>query len=118
MDKRTPPVIVLLLGTVLLLLAAYRSFLDPPVPAASDAEREQAIQAARAAYARYAASGADLSAGPCIAEEVTASWAADITHAPRIAADDRPENQCQSYRQGRIRHFVELDPDGKLIRAR
>jgi hypothetical protein len=42
---------------------------------------------------------------------------ADIAHDPRQAIDDAPENQCQRYRSGEAHHFVELAPDGQLIRA-
>lgn len=36
---------------------------------------------------------------------------------PREDVDDDPANQCQRYRSGEADHFVELTPDGELIRA-
>jgi hypothetical protein len=42
---------------------------------------------------------------------------ADIAHYPRLAIDDDPANQCAAYRDGTTHHFVELDPEGNLIRA-
>jgi hypothetical protein len=42
---------------------------------------------------------------------------ADVAHDPRTEADDDPANQCEEYRSGEVDHFVELDPDGNLIRT-
>ena len=42
---------------------------------------------------------------------------ADVAHDPRQDVDDEPENECEAYRSGEAVHFVELDPDGELIRA-
>lgn len=60
---------------------------------------------------------ADLSSGPCLSNSVITDWVADIAHNPRTAVDDKPENQCSAYRDGTAHHFVELDPEGNLIRA-
>lgn len=86
----------------------------------SDAERSRAIEAAQTVYATQAAAGVDFSAGPCIADELEGvpGWSVDIAHDPRQDIDDQPGNQCRAYRDGRTEHFVELDPDGNLIRAR
>jgi len=59
----------------------------------------------------------DLSAGPCLSNSVIPDWVADIAHNPRQAVDDQPENQCSAYRDGTAHHFVELDPEGNLIRT-
>ena len=80
-------------------------------------DRERAIQAAIRLFQEKKAQGIDLSAGPCLAEEIIPDWCVDVAHSPRQPIDDRPENQCQSWRTGRVHHFVELDPDGNLIRA-
>jgi hypothetical protein len=85
---------------------------------ASDANRNRAIAEAQRVYEEKSAAGVDFSNGPCIAEEVIDDWAVDVAHDPRQDIDDLPENQCQSYRDGETHHFVELDPDGNLIRAR
>ncbi len=80
-------------------------------------DRERAVALAEALYAQKKADGMDFTAGPCLAEELMAGWAADIVHSPRTPADDLPENQCQSYRAGRVFRLVELDPDGNVVRA-
>lgn len=80
-------------------------------------DRERAIQMARELYEQKKAEGMDMSTGPCLAEEIIPDWCVDIAHSPRQKVDDLPENQCQLFRQGRVHHFVELDPDGNLLRA-
>ena len=85
----------------------------------SDDERSRAVAAAQQAYQQALTRGDDLNKGPCIAESLPelADWVADVAHDPREDVDDDPENQCSRYRQGEASHFVELDPDGELIRA-
>ena len=81
-----------------------------------DGERERAIAAAHVAYEEAAAAGTDLADGPCLGV-VLDNWVADVAHDPRQKVDDRPENQCEAFRSGEAEHFVELDPEGELIRA-
>jgi hypothetical protein len=85
---------------------------------ASQADKDKAIAAAKFLYAGQAGRP-DLDEGPCLSESLPglSDWAVDIAHDPRQPVDDRPANQCQSYREGRTHHFVELTPDGQLIRA-
>ena len=80
---------------------------------------QRAVDEAQAAFRQAQASGLDLSSGPCISESLPglADWVADIAHEPRQSVDDQPANQCQRYRTGEAHHFVELAPDGQLIRA-
>ncbi len=84
---------------------------------ASQAEKDKAIAAAKFIYAGKAKE--DLGAGPCLSEGIpgVSDWVVDVVHEPRQAVDDRPANQCQSYRDGDTHHFVELTPTGQLIRA-
>ena len=85
---------------------------------ASQSEKDKAVAAAKSLYAGRAKS-LDLSAGPCLAETIPGlpDWAVDIAHDPRQPVDDQPANQCASYRSGQTHHFVELTPEGNLIRA-
>jgi hypothetical protein len=85
----------------------------------SQSDREKAVDEAQVAFRQLQATGRDLSAGPCISESLLglADWVADIAHDPRQSVDDQPANQCQRYRSGEAHHFVELAPDGQLIRA-
>lgn len=86
---------------------------------ASQSDRDKAVAEAHAAFRQAQAAGRDLSQGPCIAEQLPGlpDWAADVAHDPRQPVDDVPANQCSSYRTGLTHHFVELTPDGRLIRA-
>ncbi|MEK6827709.1 MAG: hypothetical protein AABX99_04465 [Nanoarchaeota archaeon] len=43
-------------------------------------------------------------------------YAVDIVHVPRIAEDDKTENQCESYLYGKVNHFIELDRNGSVVR--
>ncbi|MDI3298755.1 MAG: hypothetical protein QJR08_06265 [Bacillota bacterium] len=81
------------------------------------ARRAEAIRAAEELFRAKLAEGVDMSNGPCLAQEVVPDWAVDVAHDPRQPVDDLPQNQCASYRQGHVHHFVELDPQGRLIRA-
>ena len=59
----------------------------------------------------------DLARGPCLSENLLPDWVADIAHNPRQRVDDESANQCQNFRNGTAKHFVELDLEGNLIRA-
>jgi hypothetical protein len=104
-----------LLQVVLALVALTIACMGDEV---SDEERDRAVAAAQQVYAQEKAAGRDFSNGPCIAEEAIDDWSVDIAHDPRQDIDDQPENQCRLYRDGTTHHFVELDPEGKLIRAK
>lgn len=80
-------------------------------------EKEKAVAAARRLYEQRKAEGMDFSQGPCLAEEIIPDWCVDIAHSPRQPVDNRPENQCTSYREGRVHHFVELDTEGNVLKA-
>jgi hypothetical protein len=57
-----------------------------------------------------------MSRGPCLGV-IKEGWVADVAHDSRQEVDDRRENQCAAYREGRVEHFVELDPEGTFIRS-
>lgn len=77
-----------------------------------------AVNQAKYFYQMKRSQGEDLSNGPCISNALMPDWVADIAHSPRQAIDDLRENQCPAYFEGRARHFVELDLEGNLIKAR
>lgn len=104
-----------LVVALLILLSACGGSAKTP-----SGEQQQAVAAAQQVYQQAKSKGTDFSAGPCIAEQLSSlpDWSVDVAHNPRQAIDDQPANQCQLFRQGKTHHFVELDPQGKLIRAR
>jgi len=89
-----------------------------PQPSADISNKidDDALKNALNAYAQAKQKGTDLSNGPCLGL-VASDWIADITHNPRQPVDDKEENQCSEFRSGQAKHFIELDPDGKLIRS-
>jgi len=101
--------VILLVVVGLLLLRARRTSrdelaLDP-------------VAAAKTRFEEIRGEGADLSRGPCLGV-IGPGWVADISHDPRQAVDDEPANQCAEFRSGTATHFVELTPDGTLIRVK
>lgn len=95
---------------------AVKSF-QPAESGQEAANQTEAIAAAKALYIQQKSAGVDFSNGPCLSEEVIPGWAVDIAHSPRQGVDDFSQNQCASYSSGKVKHFVELDLDGNLIRA-
>jgi hypothetical protein len=107
--------------TALVLVGVLTVGVAALVPAAcgggpDEAEKDAAVAAAKDAYAEAKAEGVDFANGPCLGV-VMEDWVADVAHDPRQDVDDEPENQCEAYRSGMASHFVELDPDGNVIRA-
>ncbi len=100
----------------LLMLALIATACGGP---STSTDKQQAIAAAQQVYQQAKQNGTDFSMGPCIAEQLPdlPDWSVDVAHNPRQPVDNQPGNQCEGYRQGKTHHFVELDPDGNLIRA-
>lgn len=81
-------------------------------------EVDTAVNQAKLLYKHEKEKGRDLSNGPCLSDALMPNWVLDIAHRPRLPIDDLPQNQCPAYTAGKAQHFVELDPDGNLIKAR
>lgn len=77
-----------------------------------------AINQAKHLYRQEKEKNRDFSNGPCLSDALLPNWVVDIAHNPRLPVDDLPQNQCLGYREGKALHFVELDPEGNLIRAK
>lgn len=119
-DKIMPKVTLFIISLVVVILTAVLTliFQNRMVKSISKSEIDTAVNQAQHVYRQRKAMGEDFSVGPCLSNALMPNWVADIVHSPRIPADDLPENQCPVYREGRAEHFVELDPEGNLIRAR
>jgi hypothetical protein len=96
-----------LIGVTALLLAACGG---------DETASDETVARAQAAYHRAEEAGVDFTNGPCLGV-IEPGWVADVAHDPRQPVDDEPENQCEAYRNGEADHYVELDPDGELIRS-
>lgn len=106
--------LTVIVGTAALTIALNSNSPQP----VSKVEFWAAVNQAQSFYNQQKILGEDFSSGPCLTNALTPDWVLDIVHNPRQPIDDLPENQCPAYLEGRARHFVELDPDGNLVRAR
>jgi len=79
-------------------------------------EQQDLIQKAKALFNEIKNNGADLTAGPCLGK-INNDWVVDVVHNPRQAIDNLPENQCADYREGKVKHFIELDLNGEVVRV-
>lgn len=105
--------LTVLFSTAFLTLIFNKAFVKGP----TKGEIDTAVNQANYLYSQRKKLGEDFSNGPCLSEALLPGWVLDISHNPRISVDDLPQNQCQSFREGRTKHFVELDTNGNLIRA-
>lgn len=93
------------------------SLSSTPSPSPTTDPKTQAILKAYDIYKQAKNQKMDLSSGPCLSNNLMPDWVLDIAHNPRQPVDELPENQCSAFKTGQAHHFVELDPDGNLIRA-
>lgn len=100
--------------TVVVLLLIF-SPMDKSYKPGIVSENDRAVSQARKLFNEKKGLGMDFSNGPCLSNDLMPNWVADIAHDPRRAIDDLPENQCQAFREGRARHFVELDQNGDVL---
>lgn len=87
-----------------------------PKPTPVNNEETRAVAAAKKLYEERKGKGDEFKS-QCLSDDIIPGWVADIAHQPRIPEDDDPTNQCASFREGKTKHFVELDPDGNFLRA-
>lgn len=76
-------------------------------------EQQEAVICANNIYQQEKENNAEFNSqclGTCM------DFAVDIVHVPRTDEDNKSENQCESYRNGKVGHFIELDKDGKIVR--
>lgn len=115
--KRLPKSLLVALAlTAVILTALITYILNSGGVKKSDIDI--AVNQAKYLYEMEKGKGRDFSTGPCLSNALMPDWVADIAHSPRQTIDDLAANQCPAYLEGRARHFVELDLEGNLIRAR
>lgn len=98
---------------VLLLLVGFVLVRRRSVPSET---RFDPKAAALARFEEVQGEGRNLSLGPCLGI-IGPDWVADVAHDPRQSVDDDPANQYAEYRKGKATHFVEVTPDGRVIRV-
>jgi len=77
-------------------------------------EQQNAISCAENLYEQEKTKGIEFNS-QCL--EICGNYAVDIVHVPRADEDNKAENQCENYRQGKVKHFIELDKDGNVVRV-
>jgi hypothetical protein len=77
------------------------------------AAQQTALNCAYTLYESEKQSGKQLSS-QCIG--TCGDYAVDIVHDPRTEEDNLAENQCSDYRVGEVKHFIEMDKDGNIVR--
>lgn len=107
---------ILFVGGIAAFQLKFTGFLTPMEEGDPRAGGQIVILNAQEIYQKAVKQGVDLSSGPCLADDEIPDWVVDVAHNPRQPIDDLPENQCPSYRSGKAKHFVELDPAGNVIR--
>lgn len=62
---------------------------------------------------------ADISSGPCIGNPIAGlqNWVCDVAHNPRQPVDNKSENQCSAFRDGKAKHFIEVDENCGFIKS-
>lgn len=101
--------------TVILLLV-YFTFKSPTV----NDPRKEITKCAKNMYREFKELGAVFNSqclGLCHSDITNEDYAVDIVHVPRTEEDNKPENQCEAYRNGLIGKFIELDKDGNVVRV-
>ncbi len=129
MNKKLPILLVAIIIAIFLAIA-YLAFFQKQAVAPTDLSKivkqsspspspkvaDEILKNALNLYAAKKQAGVDMSQGPCLGK-VADDWVLDIAHNPRQPVDDKPPNQCADFREGRVHHFIELDPDGNLTQA-
>jgi len=58
--------------------------------------------------------GRNLSAGPCLSNEIIRNWVCDVAHDPRQDIDNQEQNTCPAF-SSTANHFVEVDENCRVI---
>lgn len=77
-------------------------------------EQQDAIDCVNELYNKARDEGMNFSSqclGSC------GDYAVDVVRVPRTSDDNKPENQCTDFREGKIKHFIELDKNGAIVRV-
>lgn len=101
--------------TVIIITAIATIIFSKPQDKLSKTEIETATNQANMLYRQRKMLGESFILGPCLSNALMDDWVVDIVHNPRMPIDDLPENQCPSFREGRAKHAIELDLEGRVV---
>lgn len=78
-------------------------------------EQQEAIECSLQLYDDEENKGIEFSS-QCLG--ICGNYAVDIVHVLRNEEDDKPENQCEDYKIGKVSNFIELDKDGEIVKIK
>lgn len=114
---------LLILGIVAIIIVTFTYLTvvrsgTAPIFSASQSKIEstqaEPIRTAKKIYQDKKNQKVDMEKSPCLSDDMGDGYALDIAHNPRISLDDQV--QCDSIKSGKLTHFVEMTPDGKILR--
>lgn len=116
-SKRKVPLYAYVFVAILIILAgAYSYYMSLPDKYVNN--KEIATIECVKLCSKELGQGKILSEGPCLSEEIAEGWVCDIVRNPRVKLiDNKEQNQCQNYINKVAKHFVEVDPECRFIRA-
>ena len=78
-------------------------------------QQQEMIEKAQFLYQDALNKNTSFDNGPCLGK-IADDWVVDTVHNPRQNLDDRSANQCGDYLQGKVHHFIELGPNGDILK--
>ncbi len=112
MQKLFIPGFVALVFILILLSGCIQQQGEGTGKSAAELASEKCVQLCKGELQK----GTDLSAGPCLSNEVADGWVCDVAHSPRAAVDNIAGNQCSAFGKT-ASHFVEVDEGCKVIKV-
>ncbi len=116
---------LLLLGLLAIIIVGYTAFtIIKPTSSANifagsqkkiETVQADALRRAKKLYTDKKTARTDFEQSPCLSENMGDGYALDIVHNPREQIDD--QIVCSEFQQGKVRHIVEMTPDGNILRV-
>jgi hypothetical protein len=113
---------LIILGLIALIVVGFTMFSlfrpasIPTLQGGGKIESAQAesIRLAKKIYKEKKDQKVEMEASPCLSEDMGNGYALDIAHNPRIPKDDQVK--CESVKTGKTKNYIEMTPDGTIIR--
>jgi len=116
--KAKIPIVVYFIVAILIVLAGLLNIIFNE-PSEFAKNKDIAIQNCIDKCLIEQGKGTILKEGPCLSEEIAVGWVCDVAHDPRLdIVDNNPKNQCESYENKSVKHFVEITENCDLIRVK
>lgn len=124
MSRVTSLLLIVIAGITLIAFSLYiwdrqaKPLTAQSFPPDIDQDDQAKIMAtARQMFDDAKAAGQNFDNGPCLGTVPGyANWVVDIAHNPRLPIDNDPANQCEAFRLGKAKHFIEFDLNGQVVK--